>query len=324
MADRVRHQLYVDRQLPAEVAELAAQLCVLCGPEPGAYDRRRRDRRKWCPVGPVADGPRPACRPVLSRSGIGYDNVDVEAATARGIVVCVAADAPTVSTAEHAVVLHAWLPRSACSPKPTPPPSGHRRVRRRQRWRRTGRAHARTGRLRANRPVSPPCRRVAGDDRRRSRPLRDRRGGRTGLIRRVARPLDVVLVHAPLTDETPILSHAAAFHSMRQGVVFVNTARGGLVDHDALLAAVDGRKVSAAGVDVTKPEPLPPDHPLLHREPGRRHATHRLGHRRRQAAALSPCDQQRVDCPRRRDPATRHQPRSPGAGPVKPKDLALA
>jgi D-3-phosphoglycerate dehydrogenase len=49
---------------------------------------------------------------------------------------------------------------------------------------------------------------------------------------------------------------------MRPGVVFVNAARGGLVDQDALLAALDSGQAGAAALDVTDPEPLPDDHPL--------------------------------------------------------------
>ncbi len=77
---------------------------------------------------------------------------------------------------------------------------------------------------------------------------------------------DVVSVHIPLTEENTRLFDAAMFSVMKPGVVFVNTARGGLVDQEALLAALDSGQVRSAGLDVTDPEPLPGDHPLLHRD----------------------------------------------------------
>ena len=76
---------------------------------------------------------------------------------------------------------------------------------------------------------------------------------------------DVISLHAPLTESTRGLFDAAAFARVRPGLILVNAARGALVDQDALLAALDSGQVAAAALDVTDPEPLPPDHPLLHR-----------------------------------------------------------
>jgi phosphoglycerate dehydrogenase-like enzyme len=59
---------------------------------------------------------------------------------------------------------------------------------------------------------------------------------------------------------------AAAFASMKPGAVFINTARGGLVDHEALLRALEDGRLFGAGLDVTSPEPLPMGHPLLGRD----------------------------------------------------------
>nr|NIR39636.1 3-phosphoglycerate dehydrogenase [Actinomycetota bacterium]NIS34400.1 3-phosphoglycerate dehydrogenase [Actinomycetota bacterium]NIT97451.1 3-phosphoglycerate dehydrogenase [Actinomycetota bacterium]NIU21123.1 3-phosphoglycerate dehydrogenase [Actinomycetota bacterium]NIU69176.1 3-phosphoglycerate dehydrogenase [Actinomycetota bacterium] len=76
---------------------------------------------------------------------------------------------------------------------------------------------------------------------------------------------DVVSVHVPLSDETRRMFDADAFAAMKPGSVFINTARGGLVDQDALLGALEEGRLFGAGLDVTEPEPLPPEHPLLHR-----------------------------------------------------------
>ncbi|MGC9468841.1 MAG: 2-hydroxyacid dehydrogenase [Anaerolineae bacterium] len=74
---------------------------------------------------------------------------------------------------------------------------------------------------------------------------------------------DFVSVHVPLTDETHHLLGEAAFAKMKPTAVLVNTARGPVVDPDALFEALEARRIAAAALDVTEPEPLPPDHPLL-------------------------------------------------------------
>lgn len=76
---------------------------------------------------------------------------------------------------------------------------------------------------------------------------------------------DLVSVHAPLTGETEGMFDAAAFDAMSEGAVFVNTARGPIVDDEALAAALSSGRVAAAGLDVMPTEP-PVDSPLLDRE----------------------------------------------------------
>jgi len=73
---------------------------------------------------------------------------------------------------------------------------------------------------------------------------------------------DVVSLHAPVTDETAGMIGAKQFGAMRDGVVFLNTARAQLHDGDALVEALRSGKVGAAGLDHFVGEHLPPDHPL--------------------------------------------------------------
>jgi D-3-phosphoglycerate dehydrogenase len=74
---------------------------------------------------------------------------------------------------------------------------------------------------------------------------------------------DAVSLHLPHTAETHHLLDEANLARMRPGGYLVNTARGGLVNNDALLAALDAGQLSGAGLDVVEGEPPGPDHPLL-------------------------------------------------------------
>ncbi len=74
---------------------------------------------------------------------------------------------------------------------------------------------------------------------------------------------DFISIHTPLTKETRNLINAEAFSKMKPTTVLINTARGEIVDQDALYDALKNRKIFAAGIDVTVPEPLPPNHPLF-------------------------------------------------------------
>ncbi len=208
---------------------------------------------------------------VIARTGIGYDGVDVEAATARGVAVCNAPDGPTVSTAEHAITLMLMIakrvgPSAAALRTGTSIGYfsrhdgieldgkilgliGFGRI-----ARRVARIAAGIGmRIVVFDPFLPAS----------AVPSRIRRAD---TLEALLRDADVVSVHVPLTAESRGMFGATAFAAMKPGAVFVNTARGGLVDDAALLAALDSGRLFGAGLDVTAPEPLPADHPLLHRD----------------------------------------------------------
>lgn len=74
---------------------------------------------------------------------------------------------------------------------------------------------------------------------------------------------DVVSLHVPLNRQTQHLIDAPRLRRMRDDAILVNTARGEIIDQDALIASLRNGRPFAVGLDVTTPEPLPPDHPLI-------------------------------------------------------------
>jgi phosphoglycerate dehydrogenase-like enzyme len=203
---------------------------------------------------------------VVARSGIGYDNVLVGELAEHGVAVCNAPDAPTVSTAEHALALMLGVTKNLV-PNALRLRAGLGDYALANRGVELagltlglvgcGRIGARVGRyceaLGMTVLVSDPfvARAVVGTV--------------VDLDELWARS-DVVSLHAPATPETRHLVDRASLAKMKPGVVIVNCARGSLVDHDALLAALETGHVFGAGLDVTEPEPLPVEHPLLHRD----------------------------------------------------------
>ena len=221
---------------------------------------------------------------MLARTGIGVDAVDLPEATRRGVVVVNTPEGPTVSTAEHTIALMMAVTKTL--------PAHQRRLREASgdyagasvalelngltlglmAYRRIARRVAHMARAIGMHVIAHDPYVVAPDE----------EVTMVGFDELLGRA-DVVSLHAPLLPETTYCIGADQFAAMRPGVAFVNCARGGLVDHDTLLAAVDSGHLFGAGLDVTDPEPLPPDHPLSPGERGR-HPPHRLRHRRRQAA----------------------------------------
>ena len=201
---------------------------------------------------------------VVSRSGVGYDSVDVPSLRAAGIEACYAPDAPTVSTAEHAVALMMAItkdlpalqgrssaglggfaaPRSLELEGSTLGLVGFGRIARRV-------AVAGVGlgmRVIAHDPFLP------GDT---------ADGIALVPLARLLAESDVVSLHAPATEASHHLIGAETLATMKPGAYLVNCARGGLVDQEALMAALDSGRLAGAGLDVTEPEPLPVGHPLL-------------------------------------------------------------
>lgn len=208
---------------------------------------------------------------VIARTGIGVDAVDLAEATRRGIAVTNTPDGPTVSTAEHAVTLMLMVAKNVKRAE-----SAHRAGVSNAYFVRHeaieldgkilglvgfGRIARRVARIAegigmqvtAYDPFLPASSFPAG-------------ATRVETLEQLLGAADVVSVHVPLTDASRGMFGAEQFGLMKRGVVFVNTARGGLVDTDALLAALESGHLFGAGLDVTAPEPLPPGHPLLERD----------------------------------------------------------
>jgi phosphoglycerate dehydrogenase-like enzyme len=208
---------------------------------------------------------------VISRMGIGVDGVDIMAATARGIAVCNTPDGPTTSTAEHAVTLMLMVAKKVKASEAALRGGhvfayyahhegmeladkvlglvGFGRIARRV----AAVASAMGMRIVEFDPYVDPATVPEGI-------------ARAATLDELLQVADVVSVHVPLTDESRGMFDASRFAAMKRGSVFVNSARGGLVDQDALLAALDAGHLVGAGLDVTTPEPLPVDHPLLARD----------------------------------------------------------
>ena len=208
---------------------------------------------------------------VIARTGIGVDKVDLEAATERGIAVCNAPEGPTISTAEHAITLMLTLAKQVPEAQAAlrgggrdffASHTGEELSGRTLGLAGIGRIGTRVARIAAGFDMNV----IAFD------PFVDDATATAAGIELVetldelVSQADVVSLHLPLTAATRHLIDGERLGLMKPGSILINTARGGLVDHDALLGALELGHLSGAGLDVTDPEPLPPDHPLLHRD----------------------------------------------------------
>jgi D-3-phosphoglycerate dehydrogenase len=205
---------------------------------------------------------------VIGRAGVGVDNVDVDAATRRGIVVANAPESNVVSAAEHAVGLLVALARNI--------PQAHAALAQgrweRSRWGGVELADKTLGVLGFGRIGQQVARRAAGLQMRvvAYDPFVSRERFRELGVERAESPdevysaADFVTIHLPLTADTRGAVGREAIAAMKDGVRIVNAARGELLDEDALAQGLRSGKVAGAALDVFSEEPY--SGPLLELE----------------------------------------------------------
>jgi len=203
---------------------------------------------------------------VIGRAGTGIDNVDLEAATARGIMVMNTPQAGSIATAEQTFALLLALVRHL--------PAAASALRGGE-WDRApyvgvqlqGKTlgvigFGRIGQSVAARATAFGMEVLAYDPY-----IDDEAARQTGAtvttFDHLIEQADVITLHTGLTPETHHLLGADEFSLMKDGVRIVNAARGALIDESALIAALESGKVAGAALDVFEQEPLPADHPLL-------------------------------------------------------------
>jgi D-3-phosphoglycerate dehydrogenase len=196
---------------------------------------------------------------VIGRAGVGVDNVDVEAATRRGIVVANAPESTVVSAAEQTIGLLVALARNI--------PQAHAALKQ-GRWERSrwsgieldGKTlgvvgFGRIGQQVARRALGLGMRVVAFDPFVSEERFRELGVERAATLDDVLGAADVVTLHSPLTDETRGLIDRDAIAKMRDGARLVNAARGALIDEEALIEAIRSGKLAGAALDVFSHEP---------------------------------------------------------------------
>jgi D-3-phosphoglycerate dehydrogenase / 2-oxoglutarate reductase len=203
---------------------------------------------------------------VIGRAGVGYENIDADAATKKGIVVMNTPGGNNVTTGEHTVALMMALarhiPQAVASLK-----SG--------KWDRNKFVGVEmcnktigviglgnVGRIVAERAAGLRMK-VIGFDPFIAAENIARMGVEPGTLDDIFTKSDFITVHVPLTPDTQGLINKAAFAKMKNGVRIINCARGGIVDEHDLADAIKAGKVAGAALDVYVDEPPSRDHPLL-------------------------------------------------------------
>lgn len=196
---------------------------------------------------------------MIGRAGVGVDNIDLDAATERGIIVVNAPDGNTNSAAEHTMAMLMALARKI--------PQAFNSLKNGE-WDRKSfigveLKNKTLGIIGLGRIGAEVARRAKGQrmnviayDPFLSEDNAKKLGIEKGTIEEVVSHGDFITVHTPLLKETRHLLNAQAFKQMKDGVQIVNCARGGIIDEDALYDAIVAGKVAGAALDVFEEEPF--------------------------------------------------------------------
>ena len=195
---------------------------------------------------------------IIGRAGVGVDNIDVAAATARGIVVVNAPDGNTIATAEHTFALMLAMARKLCQANASL---------RRGEWNRAafmgvelyGKTLGIIGFGRIGREVAKRARAFEMNVLAYSRTLTPERaaevGAKAASLEEILTTADIITVHTPVTPETKGLLGEENLRKTKPGVMIINAARGGIVDEGALQRFLESGHVAAAALDVYEQEP---------------------------------------------------------------------
>ena len=209
---------------------------------------------------------------LIHSEGVGFDRIDLDAARERGIYVCNNKGCNAGAVAEQAIMLMLMLLRHALE--------GDRAVRTGRQMEMKERCMVEgitelsackvglvglgdIGRAAAERLRPFGCALYYCSRHRRS-PEEERRLGVTYLpLAELAETCDIISLHCAVTDETRHMADDAFLARMKPTAFLINTARGDLVDNDALRRALTEGRIAGAGLDTLAPEPVPEDHPLV-------------------------------------------------------------
>jgi len=215
------------------------------------------------------------CR-IISRLGIGFNNIDVAEATRQGIPVAVVLDASVHEVSDHALAFLLGFSRKVFSlaqavRKGTWKTGSTEIVRARgQMFRLNQQTLGLVGVGRIGSRMAPKARalgmRVLGYDPYLSALELQQKGAEKVDFDQLLREADFISLHAPLTSETQRMFGLKEFRKMKSTAVIINTARGALIDEQALYQALVEGSIAGAGLDVCEPEPPAQDNPLFQLE----------------------------------------------------------